>query len=331
MTIPDEKQPAVTRALREAFGTTTIDDLQQLTAGLSSALVFRIMVRGTPYYLRVIMRTDAGGDPTHMLACVRPASHAGLAPQIRYASVEDRILITDFVEPRPLPDDPARVLAAEIARLHALPPFPKRMKYLDAANGCIRKFEAAKLLPESRTGHALRGFDEAMQVYPRSDADHVATHNDLKPENVLFDGTRFWFVDWEAACLNDRYVDLGVVANFFVNDDDGEHDFLQTYFGEPASEYQRARFYLMKQILHMFYASIFMLLAAGAGVPIAADAQAPDFEDFHRRLLSGEITMKGAEARLQYALTHLERAVQNMRAPRFQDSVATVTAAGAGK
>ena len=46
------------RALREAFGVTEFEDIRVLTGGLTSARVFRIVVEGKPYLLRVIMRTD---------------------------------------------------------------------------------------------------------------------------------------------------------------------------------------------------------------------------------------------------------------------------------
>jgi thiamine kinase-like enzyme len=51
-------------------------------------------------------------------------------------------------------------------------------------------------------------------------------------------------VDWEAAFLNDRYLDLAVVANFGVNSEADEGAFLQTYFGESAGEYRLNLFFL---------------------------------------------------------------------------------------
>jgi hypothetical protein len=95
--IPGAKKPAVERALREAFGVTGFEDIRQLTEGLSSALIFRIVVQDRPYRLRVILRTDAMGDPTRQFACMRAGEEAGLAPKIWYTSVEDRVSITDFV------------------------------------------------------------------------------------------------------------------------------------------------------------------------------------------------------------------------------------------
>jgi len=57
--IPEAKKDAVACALRETFGVTGYDDIQMMTAGLSVALVFRIVVRGQPYLLRLVVSTDA--------------------------------------------------------------------------------------------------------------------------------------------------------------------------------------------------------------------------------------------------------------------------------
>jgi hypothetical protein len=76
--IPEAKQPAVARALKEAFGVTKFEDIRMMTAGLSPALVFRIVLRGCPYLLRIVTNTDAiagpgRGDQTHHFACMRLA------------------------------------------------------------------------------------------------------------------------------------------------------------------------------------------------------------------------------------------------------------------
>ncbi len=59
--IPEDKLEAVTGAVREAFGVTEIEDVRMITKGQSGALVFRIIVRGAPFLLRLITRT---ADPT---------------------------------------------------------------------------------------------------------------------------------------------------------------------------------------------------------------------------------------------------------------------------
>jgi thiamine kinase-like enzyme len=324
--IPDAKRPAVMRALDETFGVHEYEDIRSTSGGQSSALAFRIVVGGKPYLLKT-MREEIISDPANEFACMKTASEAGIAPRIWYTSVEDRVLITDFVEAKPYPEDMAALLAPILRRLHSLPGFqkPAMGNYFNTMDGFVRRFQAAKLLPENATGELFRLYAELVKVYPRNDADLVASHNDLKPQNMRFDGGRLWLVDWESAFLNDPYVDLAVVANFFVKDEAAEEDFLNTYFAEPAGKYRRARFYLMSQALHMFYAAFLLSLATRAGIQVDANMEtALDFRDFHQRLISGEIDTLKPEAQVQYAKVHMNEALRNMRTQRFAEAVARV-------
>jgi aminoglycoside phosphotransferase (APT) family kinase protein len=324
--IPDAKQAAVARALNEAFGVQESEDIRGLTAGLTSALVFRIVVRRRPYLLRLITRTDEMSDPTRQFGCMKSGAERGIAPRVLYASVDDRVSITDFVEARPLSAEEALVrLPGTLRTLHSLPPFPKPKagNYFDMVDGFIRRL--AKSLPESQTSELFEIYAQVALVYPRYDeSDRVSSHNDLKPENILFDGDRVWLVDWEAAFLNDRYVDLAVVANFVVNSEADEQAYLQGYFGESAGEYRLARFFLMRQVMHVFYAMVFLSLAAAAGKATDTSLDAPDFRGFHRRILAGEVSLADADAKLQYGLVHLKQIQQNMPTPRFQDALRIV-------
>jgi aminoglycoside phosphotransferase (APT) family kinase protein len=331
--IPEAKKDAVACALWEAFGVTEFADIRLLTAGLGSTLVFRIIVRGCSYLLRIMINTHTApgpgqGDPTHQFACMREAAEAGLAPRVLYASTEDGISITDFVDAKPFPRIEALGrLPLALQKLHALPPFPgpRVAHYFDALDGFVRKFQAAAILPESETAKLIQLYAQVAQAYPRRDSDRVSCHNDLKPENILFDGHRVWLVDWEAAFLNDRYADLAVVANFVVTNDAEEEAYLRAYFGEAPGEYRLARLYLMRQIVHVACAAVFMLLGS-SGKPIEPSAKAPDFRDLHNRIWAGEFSLATAQAKLQFAQTHLNQFLQNSRTARFQDALRIVSA-----
>src|ERR1700755_2937351 len=120
--IPAGKKEAVGRALRATFGVAECEEIRQLMERLSTRLIFGIVVRGRPYLLRVILRTDAMGDPTRQFACMKAGEAAGLEPKIWYTSVEDRVSITDFVNAKPFPKATALAeMPKIIRRLHALP------------------------------------------------------------------------------------------------------------------------------------------------------------------------------------------------------------------
>src|SRR5580692_1980912 len=249
--IPQEKIAAATRGLNEAFGVDAFDDIRDLTERPGSNRAFRIVVRGSAYLLRINTRA---GDTTRHFGCMQAAAEAGLAPRVRYASAEDRISITDFVEAVPLPAaDALRSVPATLRTLHALPPFPVSpfnttctflLNKGPALDGFLQKFRAANILPEHDRVELLSQYEQLAGAYSSLDPAPAPSHNDLfKPDNLLFDGSRLWMVDWEAAFQNDRYADLAVVANMLVADETEEAEeqiFLQEYLGALPSSYQAA-------------------------------------------------------------------------------------------
>jgi len=325
--IPENKQSIVKKALQEAFLKNEFDSIQQLTKGLSSALIYKISVNGQDYLLRVIMREDALGDPAHYYQCMLPAADAALAPKVHYASVEDRVSITDYIEPHPFPVSEARIKMAGIVRqLHALPRFPFRMNYLERMDGFVEKFRSSQIVPELLTKELFHYYSRIKEVYPtRDDENLVSCHNDLKPENFIFDGSRPWLVDWEAAFLNDRYLDLTVLGNFLVSNEHDESEFLAHYFEKRADEYHHARYFLMSQLLHVFYFTFF-LLTASPGKPVEPDEiTRHPFRSFHDRIWDGEISLAELQPKLEYAFVHLDQFLQKTKDRRFDDSLRIIS------
>jgi len=324
--IPDDKKAAVQRALQTAFGVIEFEDISLLTEGLSSALIFKIVVAGKPYLLRIITRTDAISDPTNWFGCMQMAADAGIAPHVWYTSIEDRICITDFIEKKPFPVNKAREkVPALLKRLHALPPFLNRVNYIDAINNFIGKLLERKTLPEEILTDLSEIYSKITNIYPRNSSDQVSCHNDLKPENMLFDGDSLWLVDWEAAFLNDRYFDLAIVANFVVMNEDDEKEYLKGYFGENVNEYHLARFFLMRQLLHISYFAAFMLFGGAPGSQVELTLPKPDFREFNDGVWAGEISLANFGERQQYAWAHLARLKENLQQRRFHDSLAIVS------
>jgi hypothetical protein len=322
--IPQEKSAAVWRGSDEAFGTRSIEDIRRMTRGLSSDLVLRIVVRGSPYLLRIMTRMDERNDPARVFACMKAAAEAGLAPRVMYSNEAEGIAIIDWIETVPFPTAQALVyLPATLRGLHLLPPFPKTFNYVTAHKFFIWRLRTASLLPEAEIEEVFSGYERICAVYPRLDADLVSCHMDLKPENILFDGRSVWLIDWMAAFLNDRYFDLAIVANFVVTNEADERTYLAEYFGQPPDEYQRARFFLMCQVMHMLSAAVFLQLGAAAK-PIRKGANPPSFRGFHERIWAGEIDLSDNERMIVYGRVHWEQLLQNMRQARLAEALRVV-------
>jgi aminoglycoside phosphotransferase (APT) family kinase protein len=329
--IPQEKIAGVTRGLNEAFGVAEFDEIRDLTERPGSNRAFRIIVRGSPYLLRI--NTRAGDMPRHF-SCMHAAAEAGLAPRVWYASAEDRISITDFVGAAPFParDALSRVPAA-LRTLHALPQFPVApfnttctflLKKGPALDGFLQKFRTANILPEHDLEELFAHYTRLAATYSSLDPDLAPSHNDLfKPDNMLFDGSRLWLVDWEAAFENDRYADLAVVANMLVANEAEEQIYLKEYFGAPPVAYQVARFYLMKQLAHMFYAMAFLNLGS-AGGPVNWSEPVPAYSDFQRRFWAREVLLSDNHSKTVYGRVHWEQLRHNLRQPRFDEALKIV-------
>ncbi len=326
MPIPQEKLEAVNRALNSTFGRDDFEDIRILTRGLSGALVFRIVVTGTPYLLRIISRKIDTTRADHF-ACMNAAAEAGLAPRVHYTSVEDGIAITDFVATVPFPQNEALArLPGVLRKLHALPPFPPRdnsintsctflLNQHNATDEFNHRFRSMNILPNDETEQLIGWQTQLAAAYARREPEPVSSHNDLfRPDNILFDGNQVWLVDWEAAFLNDRYADLATAADFVIVDDDAADEplFLASYFGKAPSGEQLARFAHMRSAVHLFYTMVFTLLGS-AGQPVNLHEDVPDFADFHRRLWAGELTIADKDVKLAYAKVHFHRLLNDFR------------------
>jgi aminoglycoside phosphotransferase (APT) family kinase protein len=337
MTIPDAKIVAVQRALQETFGTTEFEQTGNLSRTNNSDPVFRIIVRGSPYLLRIIMRVD---DPACHFSCMTAAAEAGAAPRVWYANIADKICIADFVESVPFPLTDALVRIPEVLRkLHALPPFPPRANHLNtsptyltndgpARDQFLQMFRSAEILPRDEGEQFFAAYEKVLAAYHRDDLDMVSGHNDLKPDNMLFDGDRLWLVDWEAAFLNDRYCDLAVMANFAVSNEDEERIYLQQYFGQAPDEYQLARLYLMRQVVHMFYTMAYLWLGLRGsdtgGKPMENNETGAELDDLHRRLWAGELNLSDRQTKIAYGQANCKRLLHNIRQARFHHELKIV-------
>ena len=322
--IPENKQHAVTKALQKAFNTDRFENIQQLTRGLSGALVFKITVYGIPYLLRIITRTDRD-KPAYYFDCLQTAANAGFAPAIHYLNIEDCISVTDYIDDQYFPVSEARIKMADTLRgLHALSKFSNRLNYIDASDNFLQKFLASDIVHKNAIKDLFELYARIGKVYPRNDEDNlVSCHNDVKRDNIIFDGVRPWLVDWEAARLNDRYVDLAAIANFVVKNDKDETDFLKRYFGEPFDEYKQARFFLMSQIVHMFCFTL-CSISGSAGKSININMSTLSFNEFHDRIWDHEINLANYDERLHYALVHMKELMSNMQTKRFDESLRIV-------
>jgi thiamine kinase-like enzyme len=262
---------------------------------------------------------------------MRTAAEAFLAPRVRYAEAADGVAIVDHVTEVSLAEYPraGHAMLVELAQairvLHQTPAFPPFGDYLEGVSGLIDQFKAMDILESAATEELFARFADLRGAYRTRPADLVSSHNDLNPGNVVYDGARLWLVDWDAAFLADRYVDLATLANWFARDDAGEAALLSTYFGRAPSPEERARFDLMRLVNHLFVGVIFLNTALGErpGARLADRTLAgPSLAEVHGRLWTGQFAILEWENRVTYGKARLAAALEGLRAPAFDAALA---------
>lgn len=325
MSIPEDKRDAVARALGGAFGTTALDSPPvRLSGGLSGAILLRIRVGGIAYVLRIEPPSPLSGHASaaRTYRCMRQAAEALLAPRVWHADAEDGICIVDHVPQAPLADYPGdgegliTELAQSIHVLHGLAPFPQATDFLEGVTGLVATYAAAPLISPAATEEVFARFADLRARYSPRPEDLVASHNDLNPANILYDGRRLWLIDWEVAFRADRWLDLAAVANWFIDDAGREDLLLRTYLkAEPTAE-QRDRLRLMRIVNHLYYGVVFLLGAAAerpqARDP-AADLAGPTLAELRRRLRTGDFDITAWENRVAYGKARLAEALAALR------------------
>ena len=224
-----------------------------LSGGLSN-INLSVDDAGRRYVIRVGEDEPVFGvSRAHELLAFRAAHAAGVAPEVVYA--EPALMVIRFIDGASLlPADvrePARL--AEVARLF------RRLhceahKHLESTGFMFWPFQHQRshirLLQQrsdrlyERWRDMLPGLAAANEEMERAlgRVNVVFGHNDLNPQNIMDDGERLWFVDWEFAGFVVDLFDLGVLAmNIEIGPEEADL-LLEAYFDAPVSDELRYRF-----------------------------------------------------------------------------------------
>ncbi len=171
--------------------------------------------------------------------CALFAAQNGVAPAVHYA--EDGIIVTDYVEGRTLKIDDAnssaimKRVAKHLARLHALR-MPEDIPVFDPIDST--KFYLESLPPEKLGPRERTRIESIVDATPKLEPVTLI-HADLIPENIIDDGKKLWFIDWEYAGIGHPAVDLAFIAmNFELSDH--QIDTFVTFHGDLNPDRVRA-------------------------------------------------------------------------------------------
>jgi thiamine kinase-like enzyme len=229
-------------------------ELEQLPGGLTNRN-YRVHTRaGQDYVARF------SGAKSDFLAIDRDAeaynsrvaAGIGVGPEVVEYAPERHMLVVGWLEARTLDDaalDDEQMLArvAETCRhLHAGPRFLGDFDMFDVQRGYLDIVrEHGFRLPDDYFDFTaqVRVLDEVLHA---SATGTVACHNDLLAANIMDDGRRIWFIDFEYSGNNDPCFELGNIWSEANLPLDRLDHLVTSYFGAPSPvQTARARLFAM--------------------------------------------------------------------------------------
>lgn len=321
--LDDSYRVKVRNALRKTFGVNEPSTIIQLSGGFSQT-VYKLSVKGKYYILRI---SDASlADRKRESQCMKIASNIGVAPKFYYINIKDGIFIIDYIESKQLSkdnrEDPNvyKELAMLLKKIHFTAGFPKNISITKQIEKITKK---PTYITSTISEIAIKNI-ELLEPLLRRHFKMSSCHNDLQPNNILFDGKRFWVIDWEQAALQDPYYDLATVSNFFIHDQEKLEDlYLQTYFNGVPNKKQLAHYIIMKQISLAYYGLLLMNKMTNTNLnPISeAEIQAlPSLKEFYAK--TNLYDVKDLTKHLQkFGAIMLKEAVKNMNSEQFKNAI----------
>ncbi len=277
--VPEASRAAAQDAARAAFGRRAVTHLERLIGG-NSAQSFRLQAGGRPYVLRIEAARGGIRDPDRSYACLQAGRAAGLTPAIHALDAAQGVAILDFIAPRPLADFPggAVSLSAElgrmVGRLQTVADYPKFAVFPVLLRAVLDYVRDAGLFTPGRLDRHGDAFEALAGAYPWREGERVASHNDMHPGNLIFDGERLWLIDWEMSFRNDRYFDLALITADTATTPEAEAALLAGWAGRAPAPREADRLAVMKPLARFWHAVLVL-----SGLPERRPPGSPPIDD----------------------------------------------------
>lgn len=220
--------------------------IARMAAGLSGAAVYKV---GDAHVLKV----SAEGDFAQKVAILRAAAAAGVAPEVVHVDAERRAVVSAFVQDRGFRalfmTERARTLALLADALRRIQAIDVPAPHVDPRAFLARVLAAtAEAMPAD-----VRGVAEAVLALEPPPANLALAHADANPSNLVWDGERIVFLDWDVASRQSTTYDAAALVVFLRLADPG-----------PLCE-ATPRFHYDRKVIAALCGTMFLQLARAQG------------------------------------------------------------------
>lgn len=340
--IKQEQVSPVIQACENLFGKTVdVQDFSLVTGGRNTSKIIRFKALNKEYVCRATDSTRTGFyiDVPSEVRIVKIVDAANLTPKTLFNDSTSGIIIMDYVPSirltsQILADTQGTEFYVDLAqRLRAL---HSGADFTDAPTNIFKDVEKtakageASLMPPL----ALDTLQEILKLEPifKKYQKNVPSHKDLTSNNILYDGKRTYFIDWEMAANCDAIFDLAVMSVFYIFDSKKEEAYLKSYFQADPTQQQKAYFYLMKQLAFAFWSFKHLRrVTVGANKMDLSKEDfmnmktLPKFQDFMLETFNGCSKVFTYDDLKLASYMFLREAVNNMKSEEYTKAVELLT------
>lgn len=315
--------------LEQTFGIKNFQ-VEPLAGGFSNAKLYKILVNNKHYVLR--LSDNDLKDLKNEIKCMTLASRMGIAPKVHYANAKEGITIMDYIPNKKLMveelSEPKVVvqLGTLLHKLHnEKPSFPK-YRHKTVVNFLL-EVEKTLGLP-NKSNLVFEGIKKLKTINKKLVKIKLkkSSHNDLNPNNILYDGKKFWIIDWDSAGVSDPFFDLATVSNFMIYNKEMENLYLKTYFKGNPTKVDLDHYLVMKQVSRCYYGLLLTFMARNFGSePLTAkEIKGLDLENIQTKLNEKKMSLANPHDMEVFAASLIKAALSTMNKKDFQKSLSNL-------
>lgn len=232
-------------------------NLTRILVGYSPwAEIFKFSVNEENYIIRLINLEKKFSEREQEARIATYLGKQGISPWVYYASPAEGIIIMAYIPSLPkwthlISSELIAKLASKIRSFHQAPILGARSNSV-LSNGLPRiRYEKIREVLKRYDFYLQDYLVEALNSLNHRIAEQSFAHYDLNPNNILYDGTAFWIIDFESAGLGDPFLDLGTLLASARFNEQQEGEFLNAYFNHNWHWEQRNKLFFMKTIAYL--------------------------------------------------------------------------------
>ncbi len=219
---------------------------------------YKISLEKDIYVLRIgVNESSSHGINRHTeYGCASAAHKAGISPEIIGFFPDDDVLITRYIQGKPLSATEIRQphmtrrVAELIKRCHSIQNFPGLFSACDTIKAYLKYFSSYDIALTLKLEKPMILLQSRLDSLAPYFSTLGACHNDLVPSNFIDDGDKIWLIDWEYAGMGNVFFDMGNLAGNCMLDTDQEQTLLCCYFG-CCEESMWSRLHLMRALSYL--------------------------------------------------------------------------------